>query len=550
MSSKVLDFIRKRVDQDVTEGRLADGVITRFPPEPNGLLHIGHAKSIALNFGIAEEYGGETFLRFDDTNPRKESTQYVKAIQDDVRWLGYDWGSRLTFASDYFDQLYQFAEKLIEGGNAFVCDLTADEIHETRGTLTDPGTDSPYRQRTVADNLRLFREMRAGKHAEGSKVLRAKIDMQSPNVNMRDPVIYRILFAEHHRTGTDWCIYPMYDFTHCICDALENISHSLCTLEFEDHRPLYDWVLDHIGINHHPPQIEFSRLGLEFNVMSKRIFTALLDQKVLRGWDDPRLPTLAGLRRRGVPAEAIREFTRRIGVTKQDNLVETELLDFCIRREFETSAPRAMAILDPLKVEITNFEGEDVELEGPWHPNREEFGTRKLAFGKEIFIERTDFSEHPPKKYRRLSPGSLVRLRYAFIIRCDEVVRNEHGDVVALQASYVPESRSGQDTSGLKPKGVIHFVSVPNAVAAEFRLFDKLFTERVPSGTEFLDEINPSSMVLKQGYVEKALVASSFEAVQFERTGYFVQDSDSSADALIFNRAVTLSDGYKVKSTG
>lgn len=548
MASELRDFIRKRISSDLEEGKLDNGVITRFPPEPNGLLHIGHAKSIALNFGVTEEFGGETFLRFDDTNPLKESDHFVQAIQEDVRWLGYEWGDRLTYASDYFPQLYHFAEKLIEGGNAFVCDLSVDEIRETRGTLTSPGQDSPYRDRTIAENLQLFREMRAGEHPEGSKVLRAKIDMNSPNINMRDPVLYRILFAEHHRTGSDWCIYPMYDFTHCICDALERITHSLCTLEFEDHRPLYDWVLDNIGVNHHPPQIEFSRLGLEYNVMSKRIFTALIDKGFLNGWDDPRMPTIAGLRRRGVPSSAIREFTRRIGVTKQDNLVETELLDFCIRKEFEDAAPRGMAILDPLKVVITNFEGEDDALEATWHPKNESIGIRTLSFGREIYIESTDFSEDPPRKFRRLSKGALVRLRYAYIIRCDEVIRNDNGDVVELRATYVPESRSGSDTSGLKPKGTIHFVSKSNAVPAEFRLFGKLFKTRIPSNAEFLEEIDSESLETKHGLVERAVAEARFSQIQFERTGYFVEDDDSTADDLVFNRTVTLSDGYKVKN--
>jgi len=546
MPPEVLDFIRKRVVADVEEGKLADGIVTRFPPEPNGFLHIGHAKSIALNFGVAEEYGGKTFLRFDDTNPLAESEEFVQAIQRDVRWLGYDWEDRLTFASDYFHELYYFAEKLIEGGHAFVCDLSSDEIRSTRGTLTTPGTSSPYRNRTKEENLNLFREMRAGKFQEGTKVLRAKIDMSSPNINLRDPVIYRILFAEHHRTGTEWCIYPMYDFTHCICDALEKISHSLCTLEFEDHRPLYDWVIEHIGVNHHPPQIEFSRLGLEYNVMSKRIYTSLIEQGFLSGWDDPRVPTISGLRRRGVPPASIREFTRRIGVTKQDNLVETELLDFCIRREFEESAPRSMAVLDPLKVVVTNYEGQDERLEAPWHPKHDELGEKTLTFGREIYIERTDFSEDPPRKYRRLTINGMVRLRYAFIIRCDEVIKDIEGKITELHVTYFPESRSGQDTSGLKPKGVIHFVSGNNAVPAEFRLFDKLFTTRIPDTNNIDEQINRESLVVKQGYIEGAMHKADFSQIQFERAGYFVEDQESTSESPVYNRTVTLSDGYKV----
>ena len=546
MSKEVRDFIRKRVAEDLENGKLDYGVITRFPPEPNGLLHIGHAKSIALNFGIAQENSGQTFLRFDDTNPLKESEHYVQAIQEDVRWLGYDWGDRLTFASDYFPQLYHFAEKLITRDKAFVCDLSAQEIRETRGTLTKPGEQSPYRSRSIDENLRLFREMHMGKHPEGSKVLRAKIDMGSPNMNMRDPVLYRILFAEHHRTGTDWCIYPMYDFTHCICDALERITHSLCTLEFEDHRPLYDWVIENISVNHHPPQIEFSRLGLEFNVMSKRIFSKLIDQDILSGWDDPRIPTIAGLRRKGVPASAIREFTKRIGVTKQENLVETELLDFCVRREIEDTAPRGMAVLDPLRVVVTNFDEVEVDLEGPWHPKNEALGRRTLSFGREIYIEKTDFAETPPRKFRRLSPGALVRLRYGFIIRCDNVVKDSNGDIDYLEVTYFPDSKSGCDTSGLKPKGTIQFVSKANSFAAKIRLFSNLFNVRIPSSSEFESQVNKDSCITKIGLVENAIASLNFEHIQFERTGYFVKDKDSSDEFPVFNRVVPLSDGFKV----
>ena len=548
MSVELSDFIRQRVRDDIAEGKVPDGVTTRFPPEPNGHLHIGHAKAIWINFGIAQEFNGRTYLRFDDTNPVKEKENFVQTIQEDIRWLGYEWADRLTFASDYFDELYSYAEELIEGGKAFVCDLSADEIRNTRGTLTELGTNSPYRERSVSENLDLFRRMRAGEFAEGTHVLRAKIDMQSPNLNMRDPVIYRILFTPHHRTGNKWCVYPMYDFTHCISDALENITHSLCSLEFEDHRPLYDWVLDNISIKVHPPQIEFSRLGLEYNVMSKRILTRLIDEQHVSGWDDPRLPTISGLRRRGIPASAIREFCSRTGITKQQHLAELDLLNFCVRSDLETKTIRGMAILDPLLVEITNFSGADIELEAAWHPKLDDFGTRKLTFGHEIYIERTDFQEVSDPKFRRLKPGGLVRLRYGFIIRCDDVLKDENGVVTKLIASYIPESRSGQDTSGLKPKGTIHFVSKQNAESAEFRLYDRLFNVRNPSGNDFEAELNEASLSIASGYVERAILESQHKCVQFERTGYFCYDPDSCSNALIFNRVVSLVDSAKSKS--
>lgn len=546
MSEELRDFIRKRVRDDLESDRTPSLITTRFPPEPNGYLHIGHAKSICLNFGIAEEFDGQTYLRFDDTNPLKESEQFVEAIQYDTRWLGFDWGNRLTFASDYFTELYNFAHELISRGKAFVCDLSQEEIRATRGTLTSPGEESPYRDRSIEENRDLFTCMRNGEFADGTRVLRAKIDMRSPNVNMRDPVIYRILHAEHHRTGNDWCIYPMYDFTHCICDALEGITHSLCTLEFEDHRPLYDWVLDNIKINFHPPQIEFSRLGLEYNVMSKRILTELIEQKVVSGWDDPRLPTIAGLRRRGIPAAAIREFCRRIGVTKQDNMVETELLDFCVRSELEDTCPRGMAVLDPLPVYITNFDGEDIPLEARWHPKNNDLGTRMMSFGARIYIDRSDFEEDPPPKYRRLVPGGMVRLRYAFIIQCDEVVKDESGKIVALKASYFPNSRSGQDSSGLKPKGVIQFVSEGNALEAEVRLYEHLFNVVAPTLESIENDMNPASLVVKKALIENAVNESNIDRLQFERIGYFVRDP-ASEDRAVFNRTAALSDRRKSK---
>ncbi|MEZ5559884.1 MAG: glutamine--tRNA ligase/YqeY domain fusion protein [Pseudomonadales bacterium] len=541
MTSEPLDFIRQRISSDVAEGRLPGGVITRFPPEPNGYLHIGHAKSICLNFGVAEQYGGVTYLRFDDTNPLKESEEFEQAIMRDVAWLGFDWGDRLTHASDYFAQLYDFAEELIRAGKAYVCSLSGDEIRRMRGTLTEPGQESPYRQRSVDENLDLFQRMRAGEFADGEHVLRAKIDMRSPNINMRDPVLYRIRHARHHRTGDAWPIYPMYDYTHCICDALEGITHSLCTLEFEDHRPLYDWVLDNINVNYHPPQIEFSRLGLEYTVMSKRLLHRLVAEGFVDGWDDPRMPTIAGLRRRGVTPGAIREFCRRIGVTKQDNLVEMSLLEFCIRQDLESTAPRGMAVLDPLPVTLTNYAGDGELLEAAWHPQQPELGTRQLPFGPRLLIERADFEEVPPPKYKRLSPGAMVRLRYGYIIRCDEVVRGADGGVAELRCSYVPESKSGADTSGLKPKGVIHWVDAARARPVSVRLYDRLFNVPAPRSDSMEQDLNPDSLIISRGFVEPAIADSAETRFQFERTGYFCRD------ALLedtFNRTVTLRDSW------
>lgn len=539
------DFIRNRIRDDI-ENNIVDGaIVTRFPPEPNGYLHIGHAKSICLNFGVAAEFGGQTYLRFDDTNPLKESDEFVKSIQEDVRWLGFEWDDRLTFASDYFDELYNFAEQLIERERAFVCDLSAEEIRATRGTLTEPGSNSPYRSRTKTENLDLFRRMRAGEFAEGSRVLRAKIDMASPNLNMRDPVLYRVLHAEHHRTGNRWCIYPMYDFTHCICDALEGITHSLCTLEFEDHRPLYDWVLDNIAINFHPPQIEFSRLGLEFNVMSKRILTSLIDNGHVEGWDDPRLPTISGLRRRGVPAAAIRDFCARIGVTKQANLVETSLLDFCVRAELEDSAPRGMAVVDPLPVTVVNYEGEDTELEAQNHPKKPELGSRGLSFGRDFYIEKSDFAETASKKQRKLTLNGIARLRYGFIVECVDVVKDGEGEPIELKVKYVENSRSGQDVSGLKPRTTIHWVSKANAVPAEFRMFEPLFNVRDPGGDAIESALNPKSKRTMKGFVERAVVAQQWDRCQFERLGFFAVDPDSTNGTQTYNRIVGLASRVK-----
>ena len=542
MSADLRDFIRNRVRRDMAAG--LDGVVTRFPPEPNGYLHIGHAKSICLNFSVAEEFGGKTYLRFDDTNPLKESDEFVDAIVQDVLWLGYDFAGP-TFASDYFDQLYAFAEQLIERGKAFVCDLAADEIRATRGTLVEPGTPSPYRDRPRAENLDLFRRMKAGEFADGARVLRAKIDMASPNLNLRDPVLYRIRHATHHRTGERWRIYPMYDFTHCVCDALEGVSHSLCTLEFEDHRPLYDWVLDNIAVNYHPPQIEFGRLALEHTVMSKRLFAALVDGGHVCGWDDPRMPTLAGLRRRGFRPEAIRDFCARIGVTKSEGRVELELLEFCARRDLERAAPRAMAVLDPLRLVLTNYAGDGETLSAPWHPQQPERGLRELSFSPTLYIEREDFAEQPPRKWRRLTLGGMVRLRHAYIVVCEEVVRNAAGDIAELRCRYVPESKSGSDTSGLKPKGVIHWVDGATAVPAAVRLFERLFADANPTAKNFADALHPRSLRTAEALVEPAIVESDERHFQFERKGYFVKDNaEHAADAPVFNQTVALRDSY------
>ena len=533
------DFIRQRIKSDVSADRLSHGVITRFPPEPNGFLHIGHAKSICLNFGVAQEFGGKTFLRFDDTNPEKEDEIFVQSILEDVKWLGYTWDN-LTYASDYFEQLYTFAEGLILDGKAYVCSLTSEEIRESRGTLTEVGKNSPYRDRSIDESLEMFRSMKQGKFEEGSQVLRLKIDMASPNMNLRDPVIYRIRYQSHQRTGDKWCIYPMYDYTHCICDALEHISHSLCTLEFEDHRPLYDWVIENIDIDYHPPQIEFSRLGLEYTVMSKRHLSQLVADKIVEGWDDPRMPTIAGLRRRGVPPSAIREFCSRVGVTKQSNVVEMELLEFCIRQELESNSPRAMCVLEPLKVVITNWDQGELLLEAPWHPKRENLGSRSIPFSGTLYIEREDFSVEPPSKWKRLQPDGLVRLRYGFIIQCDELVYGENGEISELRCTYFPESRSGQDTSGLKPKGVIHWVSESGAQQIKVKKYDRLFNVPDPKADNFMDEINIESLVECDAFIEPAALGLDQRQFQFERVGYFSKDED----AWVFNQTVTLREGF------
>ena len=542
MDNETTDFIRQRIETDLAENALTQGVITRFPPEPNGFLHIGHAKSICLNFGVAQEYGGETFLRFDDTNPVKESNEFVESIQRDVAWLGFQWKA-ITHASDYFEQIYQFAKALIRDGKAYICSLNPEQMRTTRGTLTEPGENSPYRDRTVEENLDLFQRMRAGEFPDGSHVARLKIDMASPNLNMRDPVIYRIRHATHQRTGDAWCIYPMYDFTHGICDAIEHISHSLCTLEFADHRPLYDWVLDNIAINYHPPQIEFSRLGLEYTVMSKRLLHRLVDEQLVSGWDDPRMPTLAGLRRRGVPASAIREFCQRIGVTKQDNVIEMNLLDFCIRQDLEASAPRGMVVLNPLKVVLSNYEGSET-LDGPWHAQNDTLGRRELPFSAEIFIEQDDFAVEPPAKWKRLSPGQMVRLRYAYIIRCDEVIEDEQGRVVQLNCTYFADSKSGQDTSGLKPKGVVHWVDAHAGVPVRVMDYGRLFKVPNPSSQTFLDDIDTESLTVLEAVAEPAMMNHEAQRFQFERQGYFCKDVASADGTPVFNKTVSLREGF------
>ena len=541
MAVEKTDFIRQRIQKDVDQGTLEGGVITRFPPEPNGHLHIGHAKSICLNFGVAKEFGGKTFLRFDDTNPLKESEEYVSAIQADIEWLGFQW-SDITFASDHFEEIYQYAVDLISEGKAYVCSLSPEEIRVTRGTLKEPGVDSPFRARSVAENIDLFKRMRDGEFKEGEHVVRLKIDMSSPNINLRDPVIYRIIHASHHRTGDDWCIYPMYDFTHCICDALESISHSLCTLEFEDHRPLYDWVLDNISVNYHPPQIEFSRLGLEYTVMSKRLLNRLVDEKFVDGWNDPRMPTVSGLRRRGVPARAIRDFCDRIGVTKQENTVEMNLLEFCIRADLEKTAPRGMCVLNPLKVVLTNLPENEIErLSADWHPQNPELGSREILFGRNLYIEKEDFLEDPPAKFKRLTPGGMVRLRYGFIIRCDEAIYDETGGLTHLNCTYFPESRSGQDKSGLKARGVIHWVDANSCELVSVRQYGRLFDVPMPKSADFVDHIDKNSLVESHGLLEKAVMEKDIERIQFERIGYFYRDPDLPRT---YNKTVSLREGF------
>ncbi len=550
--SKPVDFIRQIVTRDLANGKNNGKVITRFPPEPNGYLHIGHAKAICLNFGIAREFDGQCNLRFDDTNPAREDENFVRQIEADVQWLGFQWQGKSRHASDYFAQLYQFAEQLIEKKAAYVCSLDAEQIRTLRGTLTEAGTDSPYRQRTVAQNLDLFRRMRAGEFSDGEHVLRARIDMTSPNLNMRDPVLYRIRHLRHHLTGNKWCIYPTYDFTHCLSDALEGVTHSLCTLEFEDHRPLYNWILQQVDVPCHPQQIEFSRLSLDYTLTSKRLLTRLVDENIVTGWDDPRMPTLSGMCRRGVPASAIRDFCNRIGITRKDQQIESSLLDFCIRQQLDHDAPRTMAVLRPLKIILSNYpQGQSEVLPAPNHPNRPELGHRQLPFSRELFIERSDFMEDPPKKFFRLAPGREVRLRYAYLIRCEEVLRDPvSGEISALRCRYDPLTRGGSAPDGRKVKATLHWVSAAHAVTAKVRLYDRLFAVPTPNSTDFTKDLNPDSIE----QIENAQLEASLAEVtgtghyQFERLGYFFPDSkDHHKDQPVFNRTISLRDNWAKK---
>ena len=543
------NFIQNIINEDAKTGKHGNRVHTRFPPEPNGYLHIGHAKSICLNFGIAAENGGLCNLRFDDTNPSKEEVEYVDSIQEDVRWLGFDWGDRMYYASDYFPQLFEYALQLIRMGKAYVCDLTAQQIREHRGTLTEPGKNSPFRDRSVEENLDLFNRMKAGEFTDGSKTLRAKIDMSSPNINMRDPVLYRILRATHHRTGDAWCIYPMYDYAHPLSDAIEKITHSICTLEFEDHRPLYDWCVETLDI-YRPQQIEFARLNLTRAVMSKRKLRELVEQKQVSGWDDPRMPTISGLRRRGFTPEAIRDFCERIGVAKSNSTVDYELLEHCVREDLNLRAARAMAVLRPLKIVIDNYPaGQVEELEAENNPENPEMGSRKLPFSRELYIEQDDFMENPPGKFFRLAPGREVRLKHAYIIKCEQVVKDEQsGQIVELRCSYDPETKSGGAASGRKVKGTLHWVSAAHAKPVEVRLYDHLLMDDEADGAEDTagSRMNPESLtVLKQAMVEPSLAEAVMGSrFQFLRHGYFCLDTDASPGAPVFNRIVSLRDSW------
>ncbi|MDY4950511.1 MAG: glutamine--tRNA ligase/YqeY domain fusion protein [Clostridium cadaveris] len=542
------NFIKNIVKQDLENGKRNE-IITRFPPEPNGYLHIGHAKSIVLNFELADEFKGKTNLRFDDTNPVKEDTEYVESIENDVRWLGYDW-ENLYFASNYFDTMYEKAVLLIKKGKAYVCDLTGDEIKEYRGTLTEPGKESPYRNRTVEENLSLFDQMKNGDFKDGEKVLRAKIDMTSPNINMRDPIIYRIAHSEHHNTGNKWCIYPMYDFAHPLEDAIEGITHSICTLEFEDHRPLYDWVVRECEMENVPQQIEFARLNMTNTVMSKRKLKLLVDENVVDGWDDPRMPTIAGLRRKGCPAVAIRNFCKEIGVAKAASVVDSSMLDYFIREELNKEAPRTMAVLNPLKVVITNYpEGETEMLEIENNPDKPEEGKRLVPFSRNIYIEQEDFMEEPPKKYFRLFPGNEVRLKGAYFVKCNDFIKDENGKVIEIHCTYDPETKSGSGFTGRKVKSTIHWINAATAVDAEFRLYEPLLLdENEDANKNFLENINPNSLNVLHGYVEPLMRdAKKGDAFQFFRHGYFNVDSKyTTEDKLVFNRIVSLKSSFKL----
>ena len=540
------NFIRSRITADLAQNSFT--VATRFPPEPNGYLHIGHAKSICLNFGVAQEFNGRCNLRFDDTNPEKEETEYVESIKQDVNWLGYDW-SELLFASDYFQKLYDFAVQLVKSEKAYVCDLSADEIRSHRGTLTEAGKDSPYRNRSVEENLDLFQRMRDGEFKEGECVLRAKIDMASPNINMRDPAIYRIKHAHHHRSGDQWCIYPMYDYAHCLSDAIESITHSLCTLEFEDHRPLYDWFLDNLDTPCHPQQIEFARLSLDYTITSKRKLHRLVAEQHVSGWDDPRMPTISGMRRRGYPAAAIRDFCERIGITKKDAQIDVGVLENCVREDLDYNTPRTMCVLNPLKVVIENYpQDQSEQLEASNHPKRPELGKRQIPFAREIYIERDDFMEDAPKKFFRLTVGREVRLRYAYYVTCTEVIKNDTGDVIELRCSYDPETRGGKSADGRKVKGTIHWVSAQHALPIQVNLYDRLFNTPNPAAEEnYIECLNPDSLqTLTNCFAEPSLQDAKLnQGFQFERTGYFIRDRDAAADGkIVFNRTVTLRDTW------
>ncbi|MBO9673562.1 MAG: glutamine--tRNA ligase/YqeY domain fusion protein [Sphingobacteriaceae bacterium] len=544
---KSLNFIEEIVENDLNSGKY-ETLVTRFPPEPNGYLHIGHAKAICLNFGLTQKYGGYTNLRFDDTNPVTEKTEYVNSQQEDIRWLGFNWKNEL-YASDYFDELYGFAVKLIEKGLAYVDESSADEIAALKGTPTEPGQDSPYRNRSIEENLNIFTKMKNGEFPDGAYTLRAKIDMASPNMLMRDPIIYRIKHAEHHRTGNKWCIYPMYDFAHGQSDSIEHITHSICTLEYVSHRELYDWFIEKLEI-FPSKQYEFARLNLTSTVMSKRKLLQLVNEKLVSGWDDPRMPTISGLRRRGFTPKSIREFCERIGIAKRENLIELSLLEFCIREDLNKTANRVMAVLDPIKLVITNYEKGTEDLIGENNPEAEDGGgTRVIPFSSELWIEREDFMEVPAKKWFRLAPGAMVRLKFAYIVKCEDFVKDENGNITEIRCTYIPESKSGSDTSGINVKGTIHWVSAPHAKTAEIRLYDRLFTSETPDAEEgdFKDYLNPESLtVLPNAYIEPALADADLDGrYQFIRKGYFCLDKDSTADKLVFNRTVTLKDTFK-----
>jgi glutaminyl-tRNA synthetase len=540
------DFIRDIIQADL-ESRKHGQIVTRFPPEPNGYLHIGHAKSIALNFGIAQEFAGKCHLRFDDTNPTKEEQEYIDSIQADVHWLGFDWGKNLFFASDYFERLYDWAEGLIKAGLAYVDDQTQEEIRINRGTLTEPGKNSPFRERSVDENLDLFRRMKAGEFQNGARVLRAKIDMAAGNINLRDPVLYRILHAHHPRTGDKWCIYPSYDYAHGQSDAIEGITHSICTLEFEDHRPLYDWLLDKLPVPSHPRQYEFARLNLTYTLLSKRVLTQLVREGHVAGWDDPRMPTIAGLKRRGVPPAAVREFVKRIGVAKANSVVDVGMLEFCIREHLNKSAQRRMAVLRPLKVVIENYpEGQVEELDAVNHPDDPAAGTRKIKFGRELYIEQDDFMENPPKKFFRLSPGNEVRLRYAYFIRCREATKNAAGEIVELRCTYDPATKGGNAPDGRKVKATMHWLSAQDSIPAEIRIYNQLFAKPNPDASNFAADLNPQSLeILQDARIEPSIASSnSVEPIQFERQGYFARDPDSTAARPVFNRTIGLRDTF------